>query len=124
MSAEAEEVCRVLATEQEFWNGMSTAIRGGSLGFHKVFAIVAVLGVSAGAMRQLADRIWSTELDSIVTPERGTHEDIDDVLRSFIDLAAQHKRRSSCTRVDMTILLACGLSGATTQEIGRLTSLG
>lgn len=50
MSAEAEEVSRVLATGQEFWNGMSTAIREGPLGGHKVFAIEAVVGVSARAM--------------------------------------------------------------------------
>lgn len=32
------------------------------------------------------------ELDTIVTPpECETSEDIDDVLRAFIDLAAQHK---------------------------------
>jgi hypothetical protein len=43
----------------------------------------------------MADEVCRTELDSIVTPDRDTHEDIDDVLRSFIDLAAQHKRTST-----------------------------
>ena len=48
-----------------------------------------------GICEHVADQNGSTELDNIVTPEHTTYEDIDDVLRSFIDLAAQHKRTSS-----------------------------
>lgn len=53
----------------------------------------------------LLTKLDSTELEDIVTPERDTHEDIDDVLRSFIDLAAQHKRTSLQIRQDMSLLL-------------------
>jgi hypothetical protein len=42
----------------------------------------------------MADKNGLIELDNIVTPEHTTYEDIDDLLRSFIDLAAQHKRTS------------------------------
>jgi hypothetical protein len=49
--------------------------------------------ISSTATRgHLADNACGTELENIVIPERDTYEDIDDVLRSFIDLAAQHKR--------------------------------
>lgn len=33
------------------------------------------------------------ELDGVVSKPCATHEDTDDVLRSFLELAATHKRR-------------------------------
>jgi hypothetical protein len=58
-----------------------------------------------GTCEHVADDNGSIELDNIVTPDRATYEDIDDVLRSFIDLAAQHKRTWTYTGEYMAYLI-------------------
>ena len=98
MSTEAEEVSKVLATEQEFWKGRSCIQEEA----HEDIAGHAALWLSRtelrdGTCEHVADQNGSIELDNIVAPEHTTYEDIDDVLRSFIDLAAQHKRTSLFT---------------------------
>jgi len=40
-----------------------------------------------------ANVVGNTELEGVVSRPCPTHEDTDDVLRSFIELAATHKRR-------------------------------
>lgn len=76
-----------------------------------------------GICEHVADQNGSTELDNIVTPEHTTYEDIDDVLRSFIDLAAQHKRTSPFTAWHCCCIASPHKKERHCIGIGRLTVL-